>query len=153
MSDTSPSRINGMDVLHLTEDNKAQIRTLVMALTADQPVPPKKVEPAQDYADYNAMVAQIARRAFVPKLAAQIHQASPLMTSLLRQGAAKAVTGEHVPPNIKIMGVDVVFDPYLKHDEVLLETDAMGQERDHKRRLHEQMARLAKMYPPRKTKK
>ena len=63
--------------IHLTEENKAEIRTLVNALTKDLPKRPP--DPTYDqWAEFKA----ITRGAFVPHLSTQIYSTSPMLQQI-----------------------------------------------------------------------
>jgi hypothetical protein len=72
--------------LHLTDDNKAELRALVNALTRDQPAVPvvkPRSRSVNDELDY------VLRRAFVKKMVTQIYNTSPLTAQLIANAPLK----------------------------------------------------------------
>jgi hypothetical protein len=73
--------------LHLTEENKAELRSLVSALTADQPTPEHGI-PTHGI-DMARELDYVLRRAFVKKMVTQIYNTSPLTAQLLANAPLK----------------------------------------------------------------
>ena len=89
--------------LNLTEENKAELRTLVNAIT--QGIPQEPITTTVPVATGIGLeLGAIVRRAFVTKMVTQIYNSSPLVAKLLQNGPTPTKP-------LSIQGVPIVFDP------------------------------------------
>lgn len=91
-----------MTELNLTEDNKRELRSLVNALTRDLPEvsDPKTASKKRDswQAELREEMETMMRRAFVPHLATQIYNSSPLTAALIANNAVGPAVRRMAPP-------------------------------------------------------